>query len=493
MGVRPARAVAAEAAMMTINPKAGAAIAAALDSLGPGRGRVAPARVRDALEPLGPALVGHPLRNRTWNLKGIGPYTFRRWDAAYRAMHIALFRAHEPQRVRVGRTWVKESDGTVAAGIVPVDRPDRMPWYVRKEFWAELRREWIHEERLRRYYDKEVPASDLGRGGYDCADLEHDRAVGRLFRLDAVGSKFVRDLRPDVARLVDALDPDRERPDAYALDPDDPLDPDQERPDRAPRFNAEARADKRDARALAAAASTLDPLPREALRLALEGHDNVTIVRRLGRDERTVRRYLADARTQLEARDLDLETLRRRRTTMDSNRYTLPEDGLRALLRTMTPEEVSDMEAGGIDRSQNRAGAESMARLAQLHGPAWVAKPTRKRRWQGPEGVRVVANEETAKIEARRDRAARLGTGTFTIRGVRFGARGQAAESWDEATCATAAEALDVLDGLRERRHKDPGVVFGILRTRALPLAMARATAANEPGGVDAASGLRAA
>lgn len=164
-----------------------------------------------------------------------------------------------------------------------------------------------------------------------------------------------------------------------------------------------------------------------------------------------------------------VEINRNERATMTDTNMTITTDHNDLPIRPMRPHEIADYSAGGIDRAQNRAGAASQARLAQLHGPAWVANPCLENRWQGPDGVRRKEAEEAAAT-GRHERLA--AQGPVSIKGLRFHGHG-ASESWIEGTYANRIEALTALESLRKDR--DPLVMYAIGRTRALPKALAAA------------------
>jgi DNA-binding CsgD family transcriptional regulator len=307
-----------------------------------------------AVEALGPALVGQPLDAAAWTLTGRrSGYVFRHRDTPTAAMVAALFSALQPQRIRRDRVWLKSERGDVDGTIVPVERPDvDLVWFVRKAFYAALRAEIDDEDALRSEYAAgDIPLSWCTPRTTMKRDDAFVRAVERLL-FDKRGSPR-HGLVGMAEFLPDALDPWRS-----------PLSSD-----------AETRAEVKDARAIRSVARILSPAAAEALRLALAGRDARTIAATLDVDARTVRRYMRAARSQLSARDVDLDAVRRRRPGWRPDDHFA---GLRCLLRPFTPDEWSDLALGYPESTcRRRAPSTFRGRLpppyAQTSRPATPA------------------------------------------------------------------------------------------------------------------------
>jgi hypothetical protein len=129
--------------------------------------------------------------------------------------------------------------------------------------------------------------------------------------------------------------------------------------------------------------------------------------------------------------------------------------------------------------------ASAEARLRALHGNAWFADPRPANRWGGPEGQRLLAEEQAKRAEEHARRVTALGAGAVAIKGVRYHAptleQASRVESWIEATYDTAEAAIDAFDAFRARPHA-PGVMYALVSAAKLPsLPLEPQAAANEP------------
>jgi hypothetical protein len=329
----------------------------------------------------------------------------------------ALFRAHEPQRLRLGAQWVKTANGRVAEEVVPVEHPELLPRYLRLEFFAYLR-DVLEDEGVISLRSREERLPQW----LEPADVCQDRIVRALFDKERPRSAAQPPVSvPDLVEPYDELE--------HALD-------------------GERRAEEMDSQALDAVLAAASSTTARVLLGALDRvHQRTSeIANAVGVSERTVFRALRDARCQLQARGADIDALRAlarlRPRTWKPDDYS--HHGLRLLLRAMTSEEVAERERGyripsSVHPSHLTANHEEI--------PVMTGTPTRN---PNP--------DEIVTIRAFRDLdRVRLRNGDSRDLGV---------ERWDHKTC-TYAEALAEIERLRRAREKGDPVVHGIVRRAA--------------------------
>lgn len=341
-----------------------------------------PADAAGKLEALGPVLLGRSLCERTWALPGAGWHTFSDLEAPLRAMVRALHRAREPQRTRAGRVWEKDADGKIPMQA-PVGRPGLLPWYVRKEFFAGLR---LEIESEREQTNGEGLAAQL---------LERDEQASNPWA-PAEDRADVIDRRRDVTRVI------------------------------------------------AAVLQELDPRTLRIVRLALSGdHDDGQIGHILEISQRTVRRGIKEARDKFTLRGVQFDALREV-GVLQSRHAREGHEGLRRLLRPMTPAEAEERYRG-----YRIPGSVHPSHLTTNNeeSPAMNRKQTRT---PGP--------QEVVTIRAIRDLGrVVLRTGDSEQRGV---------QRWVHMT-GTYAEAMEEIVRLRTARKPGDPTIYGIGRDRA--------------------------
>jgi DNA-directed RNA polymerase specialized sigma24 family protein len=212
----------------------------------------------DAIRELGTVVVGYDLESPVWRLKG---WDKPRWigrGTAILAMDRAISAASRPQRIRLGKRWVKDAAGRVDAGCVPAR--DLTPLGL----WQALRARCLREVR-RAEAELLRPARSDAREDPGSIDLELASERHRLSRAE-VALCLVGEFSKHPA--IHPFSPEPLR---------GPAETPGEQQATAEEFFAQI-------------SQQFDPAERDVLRLQLEGNRQDQIAQRVGRSVRQVGR-----------------------------------------------------------------------------------------------------------------------------------------------------------------------------------------------------------